>query len=150
MKTLFSLFVLIVLSIGAFSQVPFQTFQIYYEYDAAGNRVQRTVIVVDPNNPTDKTQEDSTYNEFQESTLADLQIKVYPNPTYGLIKIEIENLESEVSGSLIVMDLAGRVLIQSNNIESEMLVDFTPYAPGNYSMVLIIDGEKKEWGIVRQ
>jgi hypothetical protein len=144
MKALFTLIVLICISIAASAQ----TFQIQYDYDAAGNRISRTVITLNPIN--NKASEDSTYNEMQENTLADLQIKIYPNPTYGLIKVEIENLESDISGSLLVMDLAGRVLIQNDNIQPEMLVDFTPYAPGNYTMVLIIDGEKKEWGIVRQ
>ena len=136
--------ILLFLTISSYAQ----TFQIQYDYDVAGNRISRTVITLNPIN--NKVFEDSTYNEMQENTLANLQVRIYPNPTYGLIKVEIENLPLTCNGSIIVLDVNARALFQNDNIQSNMLVDFTPYAPGNYSMILIINGKKKEWGIIRQ
>lgn len=76
----FTLLVLVVVfSAGiAFSQ------NISYGYDAAGNRIKREIIISSNNNSRKGVKKSS----FTES-LNDKTIKIYPNPTKGLLKIEI-------------------------------------------------------------
>ena len=59
---------------------------IKYSYDAAGNRTERTIILA---TKSAIVQSDTIFTD----QLAERDIKIYPNPTDGFLKVEIGNTE---------------------------------------------------------
>ena len=65
--------------------------------------------------------------------------KLYPNPTEGKAKLEVEGLNSEVE--VLVYDMIGRV-IQKHTIHKEMNeleIDLSGYSKGVYSIRIMND-----------
>ena len=126
-----------------------QSFAIEFAYDNGGNRYSRTII--DLSVPAgNKSAEDSTAADPYNTIISEVQVSIYPNPTKGKLNIELSNLSDETTGSIVVTDLQGRVLISVGQILSNMELDFTPFSAGKYNMTLIIDGQKKFFGIIRE
>jgi len=63
--------------------------KVNFGYDNAGNRISRTISLL-KSAPTSDSEEEPpvVYSEM----LSDIEIKIYPNPTDGLLKVEIRNL----------------------------------------------------------
>ncbi len=88
--------------------------KINFAYDAAGNRVSRTIEL--PANPsmfgdgggTAELREDKNF--FTE-TLAEKQIKIYPNPTRGQLRVEILGYEDLEANSFIQVFTSSSALI---------------------------------------
>lgn len=126
-----------------------QNYAIEFAYDNAGNRYSRTIV--DLSVPSgNKSAEDSTATTPYNTMMSEVQVSIYPNPTKGQLNIELSNLSDETTGSIVVTDLQGRVLMSVGQISSSMELDFTPYAAGKYNMTLIIDGQRKFFGIIRE
>ena len=70
---------------------------------------------------------------------SNIQTKLYPNPTEGKAKLEVEGLNSDAE--VLVYDMIGRV-IKSYKINQEMKeleIDLSGYAKGGYSIRIIND-----------
>ena len=68
-----------------------------------------------------------------------ISTKIYPNPTYGNIKLEVEGLNSEAD--VLVYDILGK-LIQTHRINkeiNELNIDLSGYAKGVYSIRIMND-----------
>ncbi|MFV0598485.1 MAG: leucine-rich repeat domain-containing protein [Bacteroidales bacterium] len=66
-----------------------------------------------------------------------ISTKIYPNPTYGNIKLEVEGLNSEAD--VLVYDMVGRV-IQKHGLSKgnkELDIDLSGYAKGVYSIRIV-------------
>ena len=63
---------------------------IRYDYDGAGNRLTR-YIVMSPNRVAKST----SIDEFLSDSLSKRNIRIYPNPTQGLLRIRIEQLSED-------------------------------------------------------
>lgn len=67
-----------------------------------------------------------------ENTESNLKVKVYPNPSNGLIQIEITNDQGE-QAQLNVTDVLGKILFnQSLNFSKTNSVNLNQLASGNY------------------
>ena len=75
-----------------------------YAYDEAGNRVERYIdmtpglrsAAIAETEETEETNEDTPREELQDRLLSNL-IHIYPNPTDGLLKVQIDNLQENQS-----------------------------------------------------
>jgi hypothetical protein len=70
---------------------------------------------------------------------SNIQTKLYPNPTEGKAKLEVEGLNSDAE--VLVYDMIGRV-IQKHTINkgnNELEIDLSIYAKGVYSIRIIND-----------
>ena len=152
-----------ILIIGLLAMASFKCFAqgIEFYYDAAGNRVMRKVIGVavpiapQPNDTTEFniSSEDVTepvLPEVYEDFLAEKQLKIYPNPTRGRLKIDMVNYNLSDNGSIQVFDMGGRLVRSINNLSESMEVDITAEPAGQYIMIIIIGNEKSEWKIIKQ
>lgn len=73
-----------------------------YSYDNAGNRIEAKTIVLSSktaaksvikDNKTDtQSYENDDDNLFFNDKLGSINIKIYPNPTKGILRIDIDNL----------------------------------------------------------
>ena len=115
--------------------------QVTYSYDDAGNRVFRHSIINMQSSRAKKAVVDST---VQKETIGKQEILIYPNPTKGMLKIEISGLNTDTPIRLVLMDANGRPLIERQIIQSSELVDITAYPMGWYLMRIIRGAEVKE------
>lgn len=61
----------------------------------------------------------------------DQKLKVFPNPTHGKVKVEI-NQTQQIGKELIVTDIKGRPILRKVIHEREEWVDLTGHEPGTY------------------
>lgn len=151
--------ILLLTSLAVKSQNVFE-----FTYDENGNRIRREMIPLRIINPNDTTNADSTNNanntaqnnlSGNDSTqytshLGDQEIKIYPNPTSGELKMEISNFVTGSSGFITVVDLTGRLIYQSNTVSASNIINLSSALVGNYILKVILDGRSKEWVVVKE
>ncbi len=121
--------------------------QLSYAYDAAGNRVSRTIVMTTLSASATTNQTDSVY--FEEM-LAEKMIKLYPNPVESELTIRITGYESSFQGEYALFNMGG-IMLSRNRITSETtLVDMNRYMPGTYLLNITLRGEKSVWKIIKQ
>lgn len=145
-----------------------------YSYDAAGNRTQREVITFSPSPPAPNHNNDTTgpdsisgnntefakldnqYDngnenkpEKHEEHIGDKVITIYPNPTTGVLRVEITGIKPGNTGMIIITEMAGKTIRQIENISSSNELNLRDLARGNYILQIRIDGVKREWEIVK-
>lgn len=132
---------------GLFSLSNTTKAQVSYSYDEAGNRILRHVIVMRAPQNEKKAVVDST---AQKESLGEQEIIIYPNPTRGILKIELKGKMPDTPVQLVLMDSNGRPLIKRELIQSPELLDITAYPTTWYLMRIIRGTEVKEWKIIKQ
>ena len=133
MKTLFSL-----LSFLALCSLSFAQQRVNFSYDAAGNRIGRTVITM---SRAMHAVSDSLEQEKVSNTLYACKVTVYPNPTEGEVNLSVSNGREDAVSAVVVYDVSGNLLktlqIQGNTSVS---IDLSDYPEGIY----LIDFRQEE------
>lgn len=75
-------------------------------------------------------QDDSGLNEEE------LYVQVYPNPSEGLFQIILNN---ESSFDVEVYDISGQLIIRTNSISNQMLLNLSDFASGSYLIKIKTD-----------
>jgi hypothetical protein len=132
---------------------------VYYTYDNTGNRIGRIIITEEQNVPsrsarkdnpdTTESTEDVSENVIQSEQLSNTDIKVYPNPTAGILHIKINPTANNLR--YILYGNNGETLFygQFTN-QTEMLLDISNYSRSVYYLTLFDDTEKRIWKIIKQ
>ncbi|MFA6401709.1 MAG: T9SS type A sorting domain-containing protein [Salinivirgaceae bacterium] len=132
-----------------------------YLYDDFGNRTSRTIGMnksaaitpdstetISGNYNLEGTKIDGFEKEYHDN-VGDVALSIFPNPTAGLIKIEITNGDV-TSGEFILTDSKGAILQNSRSVQTSQEIDLSNYADGVYLMKIQINGKTTEWRIVKQ
>ncbi len=131
----------IVLSLTCYSQI-----NINFLYDASGNRVER---VIDMNKSAQSEPGDSSENNYIREMIGNGEITIYPNPTRGILTIEMA--ETGIEGSLISLhDLNGKLILQQPVTITVNEVDLTGVPSGIYFLTILMGNDKGEWKIIKQ
>lgn len=121
---------------------------ISYEYDQAGNRTLRKVIVLQgPQSIKNHTSTDST---VVKEILNYRQIKIYPNPTKGILKIELPLGKDEKPLQIQLFNGSGNVLINQDAVIGVNELDLSVYPKGWYILRIISAEIKKEFKIIKE
>lgn len=116
-----------------------------FTYDDSGNRASRYISV------ERVTESDSLkHQEIQAlDYLAEENIKVYPNPTYGKINIDF-SVTPETPAFVTISDQIGR-FVESYKIQNaSSQIDLTTFGGGVYFLTIDVKGEKLLYKIVKQ
>jgi hypothetical protein len=121
-----------------------------FSYDASGNRIQRMKLksAQAPLTVTSK----ETSKEVQpliEEKLEELSLNIYPNPTTGIINLDIKGVENE-KVRLFIFSIQGMLLDEyyvNNGITN---INITKYPTGLYLMKVIFKDKTSELKIVKQ
>jgi len=116
-----------------------------FEYDAAGNRVKRTLVVA-----TRSLEADEQPEEMITEEIAKIGVKIYSS-IQGQITIEFSTLDGMKTGTMSVyssLENGKLVLVQKvqNLIEH---VDISKQAGGIYILLVNIDGEQTTFKITK-
>lgn len=118
--------------------------RITYSYDAAGNRVERTIVL--PDSPAAQPSHSSFYTDM----VADKRMKIYPNPTKGHLKVQILGLSDKDKGVITVCATDGRKLFSTNILSEHTTIDLTSQQNGLYLLIVKVNEKTTSWKIIKQ
>jgi hypothetical protein len=136
-----------------------------YEYDAAGNRTLRKVVSMQlaPPAPSDSTLTDqetealhsleplnSLTQEYYVETIAQVELKIYPNPTTEKITLEITNKEQLQAGKFTLYSVTGQLLQEHTVHSATTTVSLANLPKGIYMLKVKINNRTEEWKIIKQ
>jgi hypothetical protein len=112
-----------------------QTSSVEYTYDPAGNRIQRTVLVV--GGLAQQNGEGQQEAVFQEHLAlgdeGEIVFNLYPNPSQADvdIKVEYQNMEQQTL-SYLLYDVSGKLLESKQSFELNQTLSLQNHPPGVY------------------
>lgn len=118
-----------------------------YDYDAAGNRIGTTVLIIDFGRGG------SALEDTAPTPLTDLRpdgepILVYPNPTRGTVTIERQ--DGRTIGDYHLTDAAGRTLKRGTRGEKQMTLDLSGLGNGVYLFEFSAELNTIHYKIIKQ
>lgn len=126
-----------------------QTTKAVYGYDANGNRVSTMVVPFSLQNAPAQPLDDSVIIDPENS----LAVKLFPNPTKGDIRIDIESITpdqlNDPQNALRVWDMQGKLLWESLKVATTNTVDLADYPNGIYIVQLTLCGSTKSYKIIK-
>jgi len=118
--------------------------RVVYSYDLAGNRIEREIVI----DPQIRTTEDKIV-EYTEK-IAEASLHIYPNPTEGLLKIELRNIPEKQKIDIRLYDMKGNLILNRNDVSSPYEIDINDRPSGIY-LLKVVSGElKTEWKIIKK
>ena len=122
---------------------------IRFAYDALGNRVKREIVlqnsdVVKRNMSSEK--EDNFYSDM----LSEKQIRIWPNPTEGHLKVEIQGLAPEEKACLRITSMSGAVVDVKETTSSVSELDLSHCTNGIYLLHIVAGGQETTWKIIKK
>ncbi len=136
------LFVTVIPTFGMSSDTAF-----VFTYDASGNRIDRVIKLTKSAHIMASS---STTNEEKlfEAELDNLDIRIYPNPTKGLLKVDIPNI-GDIKPTLIVYNLQGKQLVNKTVSNRISTINLSGQTAGMYIMRIVNGQESLEWKIIK-
>ncbi|MDE6522924.1 MAG: T9SS type A sorting domain-containing protein [Muribaculaceae bacterium] len=122
--------------------------KVTYTYDNAGNRIKREIVL----SPKGKPASQENTNEMQpiSDMIADKNIRIHPNPTTGMLKVEITNYESGDLGNIYVYSINGHSIIHSKISSPLTDIDISSSPNGIYLLNIQLNGNSTTWRVIKQ
>lgn len=130
---------------------------ISFEYNAAGGRISKKVIRMTTLAPAQQDVEEeeepveapTEIEEVYNDHLAEAEIRIYPNPTKGLLFVNIDNIPADSRAQIMLFNMSGRQLLTTEIVSSPTEIDITNHPNGVYIMRIIIGDKLTEWKIIK-
>lgn len=135
---------LVMLLIAAVPFIAFSQSKLHYSYDNAGNRVKREIVV------RTKSLPDSSDPEYYSEMLSDKDIRIYPNPTEGHLKVEIAGWDNSDQGSLQLYNAAGQLILNQRVGSSFTELDISSRGNGLYILHITLNSKETSWKIIKK
>lgn len=121
--------------------------RITYNYDDAGNRISRQKeIVIDTRfSITENPISEKSY----EDSLSTAKIVIYPNPTYGQLRIDIIGCSSFEGSFISLLNLSGQQLKKWDELSESVTIDITEYKPATYLLKISVAESVSTWKIIK-
>lgn len=117
-----------------------------FAYDAAGNRVSRSLLLSTYDaKASSKSIQSSSYSDM----VGDKQIQIYPNSTTGHVLVEMFG-KGDAAVSLSVYNVSGMQVFSQKMQEDRVDVDLSTNPSGIYVLNVEMEGEKVCWKIVKK
>ena len=114
-----------------------------YAYDNAGNRTARTVTL----NKSPQAQETVT---ALPDLIAEKAIVIYPNPTKGILSVEIKDYTDQLQAEFRLMDMSGKTISSKKAVSGYQTFDLSHQAAGVYLLHIRINGESVVWKVIKE
>ena len=122
--------------------------KVTYAYDAAGNRISR-IIVINPLRSFTDTEENEQPAVYSEK-LSDIELKIYPNPTEGLLKVEIYNLPENQTAHIWLYNLSGNLITSFKDVSDGVSINISSQPAGTYLLKIAAGEYYTEWKIIKK
>lgn len=118
-----------------------------FTYNASGNRTNRTIALLKNahiGSPDSLAIQQKTFEDM----IGQRKVKIYPNPTKGLLKVEIPFIESEPA-TVGIYTIQG-ALIKNQKVKATFTeIEFTNQPPGMYILRIIAGELSADWKIIK-
>lgn len=123
--------------------------KVAYAYDNAGNRIGRE-IVMQAQKAKASRQLPGTARLSLTDMLNEHDIKIYPNPTYGFLKLSIYGLKGTDKCSMSLYTTKG-AQIMANDVNKESLeINISNQPAGVYLLRITINNNSTIWKIIKK
>lgn len=123
--------------------------KIGYAYDAAGNRVKREIVM-----PASKAMAKQQTFNFQNQVFSDMlhehSIKIYPNPTDGILKVCISGLKSTDKYSLGIYTTQGAQIMADDVSTDNFDTNISNQPAGIYLLRITVNNNSTTWKIIKK
>ena len=119
--------------------------KVKYAYDAAGNRISRTIVLAPRSAPIEEKQPTVHTEVF-----SDIQLKIYPNPTDGILKVEISNLPEGQKAEIWIYAMSGQLITSLKDVSSTASINISSQPAGIYVMNIVAGKHRTEWKIIKK
>ena len=143
MRSIFTLIILLLL-LTANANMSAQT--VSYGYDAAGNRIFRTIVMQNQARVAAPTEKQTVYSEM----LSNIRLNIYPNPTDGWLKVEIQGMAEGQTANILLYNLSGQMIVSLKGITDFTDIDISSQPAGTYLMKIIAGEYQTEWKIIKK
>lgn len=142
-KHVFKLLGILLLIVFIESQ-PFQSFgQSYtYNYDESGNRIERVIRLV-------KSSINNSQQELELDITESTGVKIFPNPTKGLLKISIGGYDHGTTFNFKLYDIKGTQIINKKTENTQIELNLSKHKSGMYVLHLLIGDQIFKWKIIK-
>ncbi|MBR4497456.1 MAG: T9SS type A sorting domain-containing protein [Bacteroidales bacterium] len=124
--------------------------QVSYQYDNNGNRTAKVIVLNTlKNNDFAEMEADNDDSIVFDDKLGESSVKIYPNPTKGLLRVDIQN-ESEISGFIEIVNNVGKTICKTSDISLENQLDLSNQPNGVYVMRIVVNGKTSTWKIIKE
>lgn len=136
---------LLLFSCIAYSQTNFS-----FDYDANGNRITREIIVLKSQITKSENIQDTILQDLSSQVIKKDDIKIYPNPTRGNLKIEL-NINSDIEKIQInIINIKGQLVYKTNELENSYTINLSSEPKGAYILIMQVNDKKYEWKIIKE
>lgn len=129
----------------SYSFIASQTTNVEFNYDADGNMILRKIIVVPSNIKGNPNQDDVISEEVGQQ-----KIIIYPNPTNGIIKLDISEIDDLLNNYCRIYSLNGTLLLNKKISGSLTEIDLSSYEAGSYLMDIYLGDKISRWKVIKQ
>jgi hypothetical protein len=136
--------------------IPFELIgqTIKFDYDLNGNRISRILIPIQLKSgniefPIQEPDKLAIAENKEYEIKGEIKIKIYPNPTKGILKIEIFNLLNDSKTDLRLFDLSGHVLLNKTDLSPQYDLDISMHKNGVYILRILIENTIYNWKIIK-
>ena len=116
--------------------------KVMYVYDAAGNRIKREILF-------EQSQSKSQVVAYSDM-LDEKEIKIYPNPTEGELRVEIFNELKKTEGIVTVHGNNGAMIYTTPIINGSASLDISSCPNGLYILHVKIGDCVLSWKIIKR
>ena len=123
--------------------------RVSYGYDSAGNRTSRTIILL-RSAPASEDDEEEQPVEVYSELLSDIELKIYPNPTDGWLKVEIYHLPEGQTAHIWLYNLSGNLITSFKEVSDFENINLSGQPAGIYVMKIVAGEYQTEWRIIKK
>ena len=116
-----------------------------YSYDNAGNRIKREIVM-----KTKSSYEETSTTECFSEMLLEKNIRIYPNPMKGRLKVEIAGYESADRCILRIFNASGQQILSTHVSSSWTELDISSRANGIYILYISLNNKETTWKIIKK
>jgi hypothetical protein len=132
--------------------IPFRSFSqkaVLRQYDAVGNLTEKVIHLNNLKSARINKSVDSTLKK--DDSFKSGEIKIYPNPTRGIIEIEIPtNSENVMEFQFTVLDMNGKVIIDKRKEPFHTSLDLSRLPQGIYFLHIRQGNVVSKWKIIKE
>lgn len=118
-----------------------------FDYDHAGNRIRRTVIIINHKDAgqNDKDEPGSPLIDMMNGGAA---MAIFPNPTKESVRFELSG--SDRIGDYVLSDISGRVVTRGRCEDPSLTLDLSRQKDGIYLLEILIDKKPHVYKVIKQ
>lgn len=132
---------LLIISMSVFSA---NAIILKYTYDNSGNRISRVVNTTDS-----KSKTKNGTNKPEENSILANNTKVYPNPTTGILNIDILNILDNCNAYAYIYTLNGEFISKHILTQSHSVLNLSTMSSGWYMVKIEVNDNSTNWKILK-